>query len=133
MRKTLHGGWQQLLSCYPDGDLADNNFRISAVPLDCPKDQDCCLNEALSKSVEKLASARSGLESEGDRKEVIERRRVLRQLEKHSAVMQRDDCRKFGDAYFVLFCPHGHAVLTTNVRDIKPMADALKVEVATYS
>jgi hypothetical protein len=45
--------------------------------------------------------------------------------------MPPKDCRRFGDAYFVLFCPDDAVVLTTNVRDIKPMADALGVSVET--
>jgi hypothetical protein len=39
--------------------------------------------------------------------------------------MGSKECRVFGDAYFVLFCPSNAVILTTNLRDIDPMAIAL--------
>jgi hypothetical protein len=41
--------------------------------------------------------------------------------------MSVQDCQRLGDAYFVLFCPDDAELLTTNVRDIEPMANALSV------
>ena len=40
------------------------------------------------------------------------------------------DCQRFGDAYFVLFCPRA-TIITTNTRDLKPIADALGVPFKT--
>jgi hypothetical protein len=45
--------------------------------------------------------------------------------------MSPEDCQRFGDAYFVLFCPEDAELLTTNVRDIEPMANALAVPFST--
>jgi hypothetical protein len=41
----------------------------------------------------------------------------------------REGSRRY--AYFVLFCPARAAIVTTNVRDIQPMADTLGIEVET--
>ena len=45
--------------------------------------------------------------------------------------MTPGDCRSFGDPYFVLFCPKAATVVSTNLRDIKPMADAIGVRVTS--
>jgi hypothetical protein len=40
-------------------------------------------------------------------------------------------CRALGDAVFALDCPTGGEILTTNVVDHKPLADALNITVRT--
>jgi hypothetical protein len=130
-RRTLFGGPQEVLPCYPDADLAEKGTRIDVDPRDCPRGTDCCLRERLTGKQKRLANAKDALPKE-DRKETRERYRVLRQLEKHPhSLMTPEDCQRFGDAYFVLFCPDGAELLTTNVRDIQPMADALQVPFST--
>jgi hypothetical protein len=42
-----------------------------------------------------------------------------------SKVVENKDCRAFGDAVFAVLCPPGGTIVTTNVRDIKPLADRL--------
>jgi hypothetical protein len=130
-RSTLFGGPEETLPCYPDADLTENGKRIEVDPRDCPRGTDCCLRERLTGKKKRLAAAKDALPNE-ERKETRERYRVLRQLEKHPhSLMSPEDCQRFGDAYFVLFCPEDAELLTTNVRDIQPMADALHVPFST--
>jgi hypothetical protein len=129
-RTTLFGGQQAKLSCYPDADLTENGLRLEVDPRDCPRGTDCCFKSRLAGRQQDVGIAKDALPADG-RKETKERYRVLRQIEKHpSTLMSPADCRRFGDAYFVLFCPAGAVILTTNVRDIQGMADALGVPFA---
>lgn len=128
-RNTLFGGPQQKLSCYPDAPIQEKQGLLIVEPRDCPRGLECCLKAALLARRDDLNAARAALKAHTDRKEVAVRGRILRQLEKHPAsLMTRDECRGFGDAYFVFFCPDDGVVITTNVRDIEPMAKALGVQ-----
>jgi hypothetical protein len=130
-RNNLYGGQQEKLSCYPDVDLVEKGARIEVDPRDCPRGTDCCLRSRLSNRRKEVGVAKDALPND-QRKETRERYRVLRQLEKHhSSLMSTADCQRFGDAYFVLFCPEDAELLTTNVRDIQPMADALNIPFST--
>lgn len=126
-RHTLFGGAQEPLPCYPDADLIEKGTRLEVDPRDCGRGSDCCLRSRLTHRRADVGAAKDALPNE-ERKETRERYRVLRQLEKHPhSLMSPQDCQRFGDAYFVLFCPEDAELLTTNIRDIEPMAKALKV------
>lgn len=128
-RKSLFGGFCDALSCYRDAELSGSDGRIEIAPRDCPHNTDCCLKSRLARRSKDLGTLRKSLPRDS-RKETEERYRVLKQIEKHqSRIMTPKDCRAFGDAYFVLFCPKGATIVTTNLRDIQPMADALGVKV----
>ncbi len=130
-RKTLFGGAAHPLSCYPDQDLKEKNGLIDAAPRDCPQGVNCCLQHDLTKQTDRLLKARDSLQGQAEKRETTKRKEVLRNLEKHpSRPMERDECRNFGDAYFVLFCPQDATLLTNNMSDIKPMADALNIAVS---
>jgi hypothetical protein len=126
-RNTLFGGQKARLSCYPDADLVEKGLRLEVDPRDCPRGTDCCLKAQLTPRRKDVGLAKESLPADG-RKETSERYKVLRQIEKHpNTLMTPQDCRRFGDAYFVLFCPVDAEILTTNVRDIEGMANALGV------
>ena len=129
-RSTLFGGPFHILACYPDAPLETNTPLIKIDPRDCPSGTDCCLKNILTKRQKELAAVRQSLKSRTDKLEVARFGKVIKQLEKHpTSVMRPQDCRAFGDAYFVLLCPPKAVVLTTNVRDFQPMAAVLKVKI----
>jgi hypothetical protein len=128
-REKFLGGIYHRLTCYPDAQLVNQDGRIETRPDDCASGSDCCLKGQLATRRKDVALARARLPKDG-RPETSKRFRVLRQIEKHQGrTMTPKDCRDFGDAYFVLFCPKGATILTTNRRDIQPMADGLRVTV----
>jgi hypothetical protein len=131
-RKTLFGGPHHRLKCYPDADLHEVKLRVEINPRDCPADTECCLKEELSTKKKELSHARAALRGSASRPEITNRLRVLRQIEKHpQSKMGPLECRRFGDAYFVIFCPADAVIITTNVRDIEPMATRLGINVKT--
>ncbi|MCP4201222.1 MAG: hypothetical protein GY769_04735 [bacterium] len=40
-------------------------------------------------------------------------------------------CRALGDAIFALYCPEGAEILTTNVKDHRPLAEAVNRRVVS--
>jgi hypothetical protein len=130
-RETLYGGQQQRLSCYPDENIKDSKPLLNIAPVDCPNDIECCLRIPLHSLRKELGAVRAGIPLADKRLETTRRRQFLRQIEKHSSTpMGKRQCRQFGDAYFVLFCPPGAVIITNNTRDIQPMADTLAISVA---
>jgi hypothetical protein len=127
-RTALFGGPFHLLSCYPDAPLTEVSRIIKVDPRDCPKGIECCLKTPLVQRRGDLNIVREVLKANSDRQEIARRGRVIRQLEKHpTSLMDASACLSLGDAYFVLFCPQGCVILTTNLRDIEPMASALGI------
>jgi hypothetical protein len=127
-RRNLFGGPYHMLSCYPDAPVSEAQGRIQIEPRDCPKHIECCLKAALVLRRKDLGAVRAALRRDMDRQEVARRGKIIRQIEKHpTSLMTTDDCRSFGDAYFVLFCPGSAVIVTTNLRDIEPMAGVLGV------
>jgi hypothetical protein len=130
-RKTLFGGQKKILTCYPDIDIKESMPLLDLTPIDCPNGQECCLKTSLVAQSQRVAVARAALASDDGRQETTRRRQFLRQIERHPQTpMGKRQCQQFGDAYFVLFCPNDAVIITTNERDIKPMADALNIAVA---
>ena len=128
-RDKLFGGATQKLSCYPDAPISEKNGLIDITPKDCPKGIECCLKAPLTSRPADLKVARNALKPHTDRREVALRGKAIRQLEKHpTSLMGPSECRALGDAYFVLFCPAKGMIITTNIRDIEPMATALGVK-----
>jgi hypothetical protein len=65
-----------------------------------------------------------------EKNESRHRRAALKQIyKKPNAPVFHKQCKRFGDAVFVILAPLGAAILTTNVRDFLPMASALGKEV----
>jgi hypothetical protein len=128
-RKTLFGGFTQRLSCYPDSELRVKGELIDTSPRDCPKEANCCLKVKVVSRLSQVSSVRGALKM-ATSQEQTQRKQILKRIEKHPGVlMSPSECRAFGDAYFVLFCPERATILTTNLRDIEPMAQALGIQV----
>ena len=130
-RKSLFGGQTYILICYPDREIKESKPLLNIVPVDCPNGEECCLKAPLVARANDIAIVRTALASDDGRQETVRRRQFLRQMERRpDSRMGNRQCQQFGDAYFVLFCPPGAVIITTNERDIKPMADALGISVA---
>ena len=60
------------------------------------------------------------------------RSKVLREMyRKPKDVISNSDCRNLGDAVFVFFAPPTDTILTTNLQDFNPIANALGKKVAS--
>jgi hypothetical protein len=130
IRNSFSGGMYHELSCYPDSELKENSNIIDQDPRDCPRGIKCCLLKDLIVRLKDVESVRNSIPSSSGKKELIDRRDLLRSLYvRPSSVIGPKECRKIGDAYFVIFCPQDFTIITTNIGDIKPMADALGIDI----
>jgi hypothetical protein len=73
-----------------------------------------------------LIALRDAIPENSSRREDRERRKVLKQLINTPKLpLDRESCRALGDAIFAFFCPEDAVVLTTNLRDHEPLAQAV--------
>jgi len=120
----------QPLSCYQEkAPYEEKNGQLSLKPNKCETDN-CCLTEKLKGKrfdVTKLKVAIDKLESTLKTKpENVKRQKILREINsKPNVKISNSDCRNLGDAVFALFCPVDADILTTNIKDHKPLANAL--------
>lgn len=114
------------LDCYVEkGPRDQTNGEIDIHPRECNPGSECCIAKRLRNRVEDLIKLRSAIPSSG-RQEDSRRREALRILARHpNRRFERKDCLSLGDAVFALFAPKDADILTTNVKDLKPMAEAL--------
>jgi hypothetical protein len=86
---------------------------------------ECCMAKALkgrTQDLEALLKAIQGL----NRREDVNRRAVLHKLKNTpKRPMDASDCRRLGDAVFALYAPTDAVILTTNINDHAPLANAL--------
>ena len=95
-------------------------------PTKCDPDQECCLGPLLKSQPARLEALREAISKTSNRNEDIKRRQALKLLLKRpKEKVDRETCRHLGDAIFAFFCPEGAVVLTTNLRDHKPLAESV--------
>ena len=115
------------LPCYSEAEpQLDKDGLFDLKPVRCDSEQECCLAPKLKSKPELLDALRNAIPENSGRAEDQKRRKALKQLIKHpSIVLDRDKCRDLGDAIFAFFCPEAAVVLTTNLRDHQPLAQAI--------
>jgi len=128
-RKLTHKTIQEL-DCYTEAapriDRRSGFFDLS--PRYCSREVRCSLEKELRarQSRDILIALRDSIPESSSRTEDRNRRSVLKQLihqpQKH---LTEEECRWLGDASFAFFCPRDAVILTTNIRDHKPLAEAI--------
>jgi hypothetical protein len=115
------------LECYTETKPRfDKDGLFDLKPQLCDRDKECCLHKRLIAKKEILEKLRNAIPETSGRKEDSNRRKVLKQLiNSPKLVITREQCRQLGDAVFAFFCPEGAVVLTTNVKDHQPLAQAI--------
>lgn len=120
----------QPLSCYQEkAPYEGKDGKLFLIPNKC-ETENCCLAEKLKEKrfdLTKLSLAIDNLpENLKNKSENIKRRRLLREIgSRLGRKISNSDCRNLGDAVFALFCPEDADILTTNIKDHKPLANAL--------
>lgn len=119
------------LSCYKEvKPFEEKNGNLSLKPKDC-NDEDCCLTVRLREEkrfqVTQLRVSINKLPNNLKNKpENVKRLKILKEVGSNARrKISNSDCRNLGDAVFALFCPNDADILTTNIKDHKPLAEAL--------
>lgn len=119
------------LSCYREHAprLTDEGlYEVS--PVRCNPPKECSLGDRLrplKASIETLLATLSQLPQKPENAKRATALRVLTKGAKQR--LTEDNCNHLGDAVFALVCPADATILSTNVRDLRPLADALGLEV----
>jgi hypothetical protein len=114
------------LECYPEANITEERGLIELGETRCQPSNECSLGERLRKNPDVLARLRRVVESQPSKPENTRRAKVLKEmvrLPKEKLTAQQ--CRQLGDAVFAFFCPLDAVILTTNAKDIGPLAEAL--------
>lgn len=115
------------LPCYTEAEPfvgKDGLFELK--PWDCERDQECCLGPRLKAEPKLLVALRDSIPDNSGRREDQRRRAALKKLIKHPKdAVDRETCRDLGDAIFAFFCPKSAVILTTNLRDLQPLASSI--------
>jgi hypothetical protein len=117
----------QDLACYTEAapSLSEDGL-FDLKPQKCDPQDECSLAAQLRAHPEMLKALRDAIPEASSRREDLDRRAVLKQLlHKPKVPLDRESCRKLGDAIFAFFCPDDSVLLTTNLRDHAPLAAAL--------
>jgi hypothetical protein len=73
-----------------------------------------------------LIKMRDSIPETSERYEDKNRRKALKHLINTPKIpLDREQCRWLGDAVFAFFCPQDAEILTTNIRDHRPLAKAI--------
>jgi len=128
-RRNLTTSVTDDLRCYAETDpkIAPHSGLFTNNPTICRlyDRQECCLATSLknkASELELLMHALDGL----TRREDTNRRGVLKKLWRTpEQPMGARDCVRLGDAFFALYAPADTVILTTNLKDHAPLANAI--------
>ena len=137
LAKLIIGSWRkrrklttrviQDLDCYIEAEPEiSKDGLLDLKPTRCEPDRECSLAAQLKADRKTLESLRGAIPEDSGRREDQNRRKALKQLIKHpNIVLDQETCRSLGDAIFAFFCPARAVILTTNLRDHAPLAEAI--------
>lgn len=116
----------QPLTCYEEKEPTEKRGLLDLEPKKCKPEKECCLALELREKLDKLDVLQETIKNLSDKPENTKRRSTLREIvRKPKQNISEDYCRGLGDAYFSLFCPNDCVILTTNIKDHKPLAESL--------
>ena len=122
------------LTCYEETAPFERRGRIEIRPTTCSKDQDCCLAAEMKRRPGNLRKLRQASAKLPPKTENTRRAQALRELiRKPKQKVDDKTCRALGDAVFAFFAPSDAVVLTTNLKDHGPLAEALGKRAITPS
>jgi hypothetical protein len=119
------------LACYRETPPYEKRGLIEIEPKTCNTSGECSLASSLRESADELRKMREAIR-DSDKNEDRRRSKSLRQIYRTPRLaIQERECMNLGDAIFVLFCPKDSIILTTNISDFMPLAQALGKVVRT--
>ncbi len=136
LRRLIHEAWQarltvttertEALPCFPEtAPRSDEGMMILDPPAGCKADHSCELARALRLRKAELLIVAHTVSRAETRPENVRRAKSLERLIEQGADFGDRECRGLGDAVFALLAPSECVVLTTNIRDHRPLAEVL--------
>lgn len=115
------------LSCYTESAPKEDGGGVLVIEgKRCSYLRECCLAPKLRLMAEEISRLRDVVSRQEQKNENVRRLRVLRHFcRTPKRDMSEEMCRDLGDAYFALFAPPDATILSTNPKDLEPLASAL--------
>jgi len=125
-RRSLTSTVVDELSCYPESDVIEKRRLIDLGDVECcPKDE-CSLASELRSHPATLSLMLTAIASQPTKEENTKRAQALRDIIRlPNQKLTPKQCRHLGDAVFAYFCPPDAVILSTNVSDLRPLAEAV--------
>ena len=125
-RRQLTTAVVQELGCYSENNITEERGLIELGEIECQPKDECHLAAELRKNPSMLEAMKTAVDSERTKEENVKRSQVLRDLVRlPNQKLTPKLCRHLGDAVFAYFCPADATILTTNITDLRPLAEAL--------
>ncbi len=119
------------LPCYREVAPYEKRGLVEIDPKTCNPSDECSLSPLLRGRLDELMKLRDAIKDSG-KPEDQRRAKTLRQIyRKPKSPIEEKDCLNLGDAVHVLFAPNDSIIMTTNIADFKPLADAIGKVVKT--
>jgi len=124
-RKRSFSAVVQPLSCYTEVAPQEQRGLLILEPVRCSPENGCCLGPELAKAPGVLEALKKATE-QIDNAEHRRRSKTLHEIaRKPNLPVSESQCRALGDAIFAFFAPADSVILTTNMRDLQPLAEAI--------
>jgi len=124
-RRSRFSAVVQPLSCYIEVAPEERLGLLRLEPVRCSPEKGCSLGPELAKSVDVLEALKE-VTDRIDNAEHKRRSKALREIARKPKLgVTEEQCRALGDAVFAFFAPAGSVILTTNLRDLQPLAEAV--------
>jgi hypothetical protein len=118
------------LSCYLEVGPYEIRGLLELQPVRCNAPDGCALSAKLRQSLDELKKMKQAVDAQVQKPENIHRARALKEIiRKPRSPVSEEKCRHLGDAMIALLAPTDAVILTTNKRDLAPLANALNKRV----
>jgi hypothetical protein len=125
-RRKVTNSVVEPLDCYEEKEPFEKRGLLDLSPTKCKPSKECCLAPKLRDKIKDLELLYQAVKQQPESSENQKRYKILHEISrKPKQPISEEMCRGLGDAYFALFCPKDSVVLTTNLKDHKPLAKAL--------
>ncbi len=125
-RHSVASATVEPLTCYDEKEPIERRGLLDLEPTDCSPVSECCLGQRLKARPDQLEKLKDATDSLDRNRERQRRHEVLRNLiRKPKNPLSRKECRYLGDAVFAFLAPDDSTILTTNLKDHVPLAEAL--------
>lgn len=112
------------LACYEERDPVEENGLIVLEPKRRRPHPECAMGPSLRAEPRKLRALKAAVDWQPKNRENDRRAKALGDLIQGKR-MSEEGCRCLGDAVFAFFAPADSVIMTTNRKDLEPLAKAL--------
>ena len=131
-RREITSSVVHSIPCYPETEIVEERGIFELGEVHCRPKVECSLASELRRNQGILRTLRDAVEAQPQKPENTRRAKVPRELIRVPQMKLTDQqCRQLGDAIFAFFCPTDAVILSTNTRDLRPLAAGLGKKVET--